>query len=224
MKRMSNIISLRKPEKKMKRFAGAVFALMLAVFILPTNTLAGDTLQIRGQNAEAFFFSIDASECIETTVFVFASEEAAKRHDSPGPPGPTDFFSFASIGIFQVDVCKRRIQFLLDAFCSVFPLANEDFQVNKMLDSAMLNATLECFDNVSSSFFNVDADLDWTATGDPVRESFHFHFLSPGFSFNFRSSSTSRTAEVSGMVSRGATNFTPVMGSGAIRSTKLGEV
>lgn len=115
---------------------------------------------------------------------------------------------------------------ILAADCSpTAPLADQEFQViGKNLDSAELNATLPCFDFVSMSSFNVDVDINWTAIGEPIRESGNSHFRTPGFIVNSRFTGTSRSAEAMGSVSDGATNFTPDPFFGSIFSAKSGTV
>src|SRR3989304_10250319 len=130
MKRMSNLISWRKPKgKKVMEFVAVVFVLVLAVFTLPITTLAGDIFHFRGQSADAFFFSSDplvcdcsvdpTPTCIFTNVFVFATESRFQN-----PPGPGGRSSSAFVTIYQYDSTIP----LLYIDCSV-PLADSDFQV-----------------------------------------------------------------------------------------------
>ena len=222
MKRMSNLISWRKPKgKKVMEFVAVVFVLVLAVFTLPITTWAGDTFRFKGKSADAFFSSTDLSGCIVTDVFVFASDDASTSHDPPGPPSSFSG-SVAFISIYQYDYCTWTQMLAADCFAS---LADQDFQViGRELDSAELNATLGCYDYVSGSSFDVFVDLDWTAIGDPIRQSSNFHFRTPGFIVNERFSGTFRSAEVSGSVSDGVMNFTPELGFGNIISAKSGSV
>ncbi len=212
MKRMSNVISWRKPKgKKVMEFVAVVFVLVLAVLTLPTTTWAAETFHFKfqGQRAEAFFFSMDLSGCIFTNVEVSAGDNSDIFLDSPGPPSSSSA-SQANITISQFDICM--LMPLLFATCPdpFAPLAEDDFQVIGIkLDSARLNTTLECLDFLSLSSFNVNVDLDWTGAGDLSRQNDNSHFHSPGDIGHFRGTSTSRFAEASGMVSDGATNFTP---------------
>ena len=223
MKIMSNIVSRRKP--KVMKFVAVVFTLALVALTLPTTTWAGDTFRFKGQSADAFFSSTDQSGCIVTDVFVFASDDASVSHDPPGPPNSFSG-SGAFIGISKFDYCTYTQLVAADCFTPA-PLADQDFQViGKKLDSAELNATLECFgfDFVSNLplDFNVDANLVWTGTGNPIRQSSNFHFRTPGFIINERSSGTFSPADVSGSVSDESTNFTPNPGFGNIMSVKSG--
>ena len=138
------------------------------------------------------------------------------------PPGPGSSFSFASIFISQFDCTTQLLA--ADCFPSA-PLADSDFQVIGKLDSATLNTTLGCFDGVSFSSFDVDVALEWTGIGNLSRSNSHNHFQSPGFIINEQFNGTFRSAEVSGSVSDGATNFTlDLLGFGSIISAKSGTV
>lgn len=86
-------------------------------------------------------------------------------------------------------------------------------------------ATLGCFDFFGGSSFDVFVDLSWLGVGNPVSQSSHFHSRSPGFIVNGRFSGTFRSAEASGSVSDGVTNFTPEPADFAqIISAKSGSV
>ena len=228
MKIMSNIISRRNPKnRKWMKFLALVFALTMAVFTLPITTLAGDIFHFSGLSADAGFFNSNPQgcfcymdpTCICTNVFVFATESRFQN-----PPGPGGRSSSAFVAIYQYDSTIP----LLYIDCSV-PLADSDFQVNKMLDSATFTATLlGCFghDYVYDSDFyqDVNVDLVWTGIGPLSRGNSHNHFQSPGYIVNEHFNGTSRPADVSGSVSDGSTDFTPNSGFGSIISVKSGTV
>ena len=88
-------------------------------------------------------------------------------------------------------------------------LSDSDFQVSKKLESAILMKTIEVFDSVAESSFNVSVDLTWTGIGGPTNVNNHFHNMSQGFISNGRFMGTFREAVAMGTVSDGATNFTP---------------
>jgi hypothetical protein len=188
----------------MRRTAKLVIGLMFSALLTPslsTPARAGDTFNIRGPSALADFFSTDPSGCVFTDVFVFANDR--RLHDPPGPPTTS---SEASVGIFQADFCTGTER--ISAFGSG-QLADPAFQITPKLTSATLNTTIEVFDSVSGSTFNVDVALTWTGTGGLIRQSQRLHFRSPGFIQHFRFNGTFRDAEASGSVSLGGTNLTP---------------
>jgi len=200
---------------KKKIFVTVVLALTLAALMLPNTAWAGDNFRFRGKSATAFFFSTDG--CVETAVFVFASDD---RFQSP--PGPGDVVSGASIFISRFDFCTGELLMDASGFAS---LAAPDFQVIGNLNSATLDTTIEVCDFVSGSCFPVSIDLTWTGTGGLSRENSHFHFQSPGFNINSHFNGRFRNAEASGNVSDGATNFTPASTlSAQIQDLKSGTI
>ena len=218
MKKISNFIFWRKPERKAIRFVAVVFALILAALNLPTTAWAGDVyvFQFNGESANAFF--TDATTCIRTDVFVFAFD--FKDLTPPAKGGPS---SYTTIQIYQWDYCTDG-PLLIDAYCFA-DLADQDFQVNPRLSLATLNATLECVDYASPSPYNVSANLTWTSTGNPLRSNNHYHFSeSPGCIFDGRFNGVCSIGQASGSVMRGTTNFTPNPSGGDICSVKEGQV
>jgi hypothetical protein len=194
----------------------AVLAIALATFSQHTTASAGGNFKFRGDGADAFFSSTDPSGCIFTDVFIFASDGIFQN-----PPGPSGASSGTDLFMFQYDACANMV--LLDAF-GFASLAGPDFQVFGKLDSATLNATVNMYDYVSDSFFDVFVDLAWMGNGPLVRQSSNSHFNSPGCKIHSRFRGTFRPAEVLGSISDGTTNFTPEPGGGTISSVKQGDL
>lgn len=178
----------------------AVLALALATSGQHSAAQAGGGLgfKFKGPSLVASFLNI--SGCISTDVFVIASE--AMVQDAPGTPSA---LSFASATIYQYDTCTNTA--LLHAYGSTNPLPNSAFQVSKMLDTASLNTTINVFDEISGSSFDVDIDLAWTATGPLNRDRAKSHVKSPGCIMNSNYLGKSRAAQASGTVSDGMVNF-----------------
>jgi hypothetical protein len=195
----------------------SIAGLALMVLALPKIALAGDSYNFKGSTANAFFSRVDASGCVFTDVFVFAT--ATRLHD---PPGPGADAPFAQVNIFQYDWCTGTE--LMSAFGSGSPAAG-DFQVSRQLSSATLNTSLQVFDFISGNTLNVTLAVNWTSTGDPVAVKERFHFRAPGHIESFRFNGTFRPAEASGSVSDGVTNLTPNTTSSAeIGTVKYGSV
>jgi hypothetical protein len=71
----------------------------------------------------------------------------------------------------------------------------------------------------------VDVNVNWTGSGDIVKNKYHDHLKEPGFKLNAHFTSTARNATAAGTVSDGTTNFTPQPTvSAEMGSTKRGEV
>ena len=198
-----------------KRFA--LFALMLAMFGQYTTVQAGDVFKFKGRSASAFFESIDASGCIITGGSVFVSQQVFHNPPGGGIPSAEVF-----IDLFQFDFCTDTP--LLSASGNA-PLAKPDFQVDGTLASAALNATVNMFDFVLSSSFDVTVDLNWTATSSLGHQNSRFNVTFQGCHENLHTNSAFRFAEASGSISDGTTNFTPLPSlDGQILSAKTGDV
>jgi hypothetical protein len=181
----------------------AIFTLLVVAFGQPAGASAGggtNNGHFRDLGSNAYFYSTDPSGCVVTEVSIFASQ-----HYFQSPPGPGSEGPFASMSIFQQNVCTGIL--LLSA--SGATMTDLDFQVDQKLNSATLNATVHVYEGVSPSEFDIFLDLTWTGFGPTSRETVHFHSNSPGCKMKFRSNGLFRSAEASGSVSDGITNFTP---------------
>jgi len=186
---------------KKKLLIAVILALYIAAFILPTSASAGDNFKFSGNSVDAFFETFDESGCVGTFVFVFANKGKFQS-----PPGPGSTSGFAEIFIDQFDFCSETS--LLSASGGI-SLDNGAFQIDRSLTSASLNTTIRVFDFISGTEFDVNIDLAWVGVGDLSRSTFHSHFKSPGCAINERFRGSFRSAQASGTVFDGGTNFTP---------------
>jgi hypothetical protein len=187
----------------MKRLMLAL-ALMLGMLgaALPAHAAGAMTshFSFRGQFAEAFFSSLDASGCVATSVDVFAVDGRIKMEGSPKA-----MTSSASMLISQFDTCTETLLLAADGFTE---LAADAFQIDQKITAARLNTTIEVFDFVSGTSFPVDVSVSWTGAGNTSSERHHDQIKAPGFTVNSRFSGTFRDATAAGTVSDGTTNFT----------------
>ena len=171
----------------------AVFALVLATFSQHASASAGDKVEIKTSSAEAFFSSVDPSGCITTFVWVFAGEPSSE----PGQAG---------LIIRQCDACTFTQ--VLDAYGSA-ELADLEFQVAPNLASATLETTVNIYDYVSGLSFDVYVDLTWTGIGTPNRYTSNSQWHDRNCHEISHHHGVSRTAEASGTISDGQTDFAP---------------
>lgn len=194
-----------------------VLALALAAFSQHSSASAGGVFKFRGEGASAIFSSVDTSGCVWTDVYVNADEGIFQS-----PPGRGGASSGVGLFISQYDSCTGTQLLAAEGFAS---LGDPDFQVFGRLSSATLSATVNVYDYVSNTSFDIFIDLTWTGTGDVNRQSSHSHFDSPGCKFNSRFIGSFRPAVATGSVSDGLTNYTPDPSLGYdIYSAKSGEV
>ena len=194
-----------------------ILTLALATFSQYSAASAGGVFKSRGKGASAIFSSVDASGCVFTDVFVNPNEGFFQA-----PPGPGGTSSGVLLAISQYDACAGVQLLAAEGFA---PLGDPDFQVFGNLESATLNATVNVFDFVTGTSFDVFVSLTWTATGPVNRQSSHSHFDSPGCKVNSRFIGSFRGAVATGSVSDGSTNYTPEPSLGFdIFKAKSGEV
>src|SRR4026208_952705 len=121
-----------------------IFALALtALAATSVSGAAGAStlhFSFKGQFAEADFDSVDPSGCVETFVFVEGVNGTVKETGHPAAS------STAVIVIDQFDFCPSTATLFAVGETT---LAAGEFQIDKMLTTATLNATIEVFDEVS---------------------------------------------------------------------------
>jgi hypothetical protein len=185
------------------RASVAALVLTLPALILPASTLAAgstvSSVSFKGQTADAYFQSRDG--CVQTTVGVFAVDGHVKQKGSH-----TTIESYANVFIDIFNSCTGTSH--LSAFGET-ELAPGDFAVSSTLSTASLTTSIEVFDYISRTSFQVDIDLDWSGVGSTSREKGRFSFKTPGFRISERFDRTSRNATATGTVSDGCPNYTP---------------
>ena len=178
----------------------AVFALMLGGF--SQHTAASAEARQKTLSVSASFSSTDPSGLIITSVDVFAHELVILGKSGEGSPQST-----VHLLIVQRDAQTGTV--LMRANATFYPLADQDLQISANLDSATLNTTINAFDSVSGTSFDVSLNLTWTATGSRIITNLNFRDITPGPSCNEIANEllASRYAEASGTISFGGTVF-----------------
>jgi len=192
--------------------------LVVALLVTPTAALAASDVthfSFNGQSAIAAFEHVDASGCIVTRVGVIAVGGAIKTDGEPPVASET------SILIDVNDQCTGET---LVAASGSRALAGGDF-IQRKLDTATLETSIDVSDKTSGSTFAVHLSLRWAGTGSVSRTKEHTEIIEPGFVFISRSDASSRDASASGTVSAETTNFTPDAAvSGSLADVRSGEV
>ena len=172
-----------------------------ATFMQNSSVSAIEMFNFRGESVSALFTSTDG--CIETTVFVAATEGVSQTAPAPGSP-----VTEVALFILQYDLCTDTRLVSAEALTSV---PEADFQVSKKLEQATLDTTVTVTDFAADppASFDVFIDLTWTATGPLSRQGDNVNFNDHGCNIHNRFHGTSRTAEASGSVSNGTINYTP---------------
>ena len=177
---------------KLRHLAVTCF-LCLVMLAFPLVGRAASVYHYSGQNATAYFSSTDETGCISTDVILFAFDGKVKV-----APGPKETQSEAALAISRYDYCTET--YVMNAYGGS-TLAGPDFTMRGgNLSSARIRATFQLWEEVSSSFIEVSADLTWKGIGAAQRGNDHYHFRSPGFMINNQSNSVYRSAEVFGTI------------------------
>jgi hypothetical protein len=165
------------------------------------------TMSLRGPLVDAEFTSTDPSGCVQTDVFVAANSGTEQDHPSTASVG------VASVNIYQYDSCTGTT--LLQAVGLDDTLGPGDFQVSKQLDRASLNSMIKATDIDTGNTYDVNVHVDWTGAGAITRDHSNTNDVYPGCHIINRWKGSGRDANASGVVSDGATNFTPGPSQGA---------
>ena len=171
-----------------------------AAFIPNSSVSAMEMFKFRGESVSAFFTNTDG--CIETSVFVAATEGVSQSQPGPGSP-----VTEVALFILQYDLCTDTRLVSAEAVTSV---PEADFQVSKKLEQATLNTTVTVTDLAADppASFDVFIDLTWMATGPLSRQNNNANFNDHGCNIHNRIHGISRAAEASGSLSDGTMNYT----------------
>ncbi|MDQ1603151.1 MAG: hypothetical protein QOE01_996 [Actinomycetota bacterium] len=165
------------------------------------------TLGLQGPLVDAEFSATDPTGCVETDVFVAAN--SGTEQDHPG----TAAVGVASVNIYQYDACTDTT--LLQAVGLRDSFGAGEFTVSKRLDRASLNSTINVTDIDTGNAFDVTVSVDWTGSGDTIRDHSNTNEVYPGCHVINRWKGSGRAANASGIISVGTTNFTPDTSSDA---------
>jgi hypothetical protein len=154
--------------------------------------------EVKGQNASAYFSSVDGTGCIVTYVGVYAGDQVTRSK-----PQPSATSSGVSVYLDILDNCTWTY---LTSASGYSELAPGQFVVDKKLSSADLAAAVELYDYVTGASFTADVDLHWTATGSPTQTGGRSFYRSPGFSVQYNSKGASVPASATGTILEGSTN------------------
>jgi hypothetical protein len=129
--------------------------------------------------------------------------------------------AFVSIAIAQADVQTGNVLIAGVGYTEDF-----DFHIDKDLKMATLHVKDAVFqDDNSFTFFNVDIDLNWSATAESTSQHSHDHFRAPGLKMNSQFKGEFRDATAVGSVFGKNIQFTPMPStSGQLQFNKFGSV
>jgi hypothetical protein len=169
---------------------------------------------LRGPLINASFSAMDRSGCIETDTFV-----TANRPTDQLLPGRGTTTGIGAVSIFEYDSCTDTS--LLQAVGQTDTLSATDFQVSNQLDWASLRKTITVTNIDTGATFDVSVNVALVGTSVIARDHSNSNdFYGGGCHVLNRWKGSGRTANASGVVSDGVTNFTPT----ATQSGEIGVV
>jgi hypothetical protein len=169
---------------------------------------------LRGPLINASFSAMDPSGCIETDTFV-----TANRPTDQLLPGRGTTTGIGAVSIFEYDSCTDTS--LLQAVGQTDTLSATDFQVSNQLDWASLRKTITVTNIDTGATFDVSVNVALVGTSVIARDHSNTNdFYGGGCHVLNRWKGSGRTANASGVVSNGVTNFTPT----ATQSGEIGVV
>jgi len=188
------------------RSALTIVSLGLLVLSPSLASAASDRVTVenmRGPLVNAWFSSTDQSGCIETDTFV-----TAQRTTDQLLPGRGTTAGIAAVSISQYDACTDTS--LLQAVGQTDSLGAAELQFSNQVDWASLQTTITVTNIDTGDAFDVSVNVAWAGTSDITRDHSNTNDLYGGGCHVLnRWKGSGRTADASGLVSDGATNFTP---------------
>jgi len=178
---------------------------LLTLTNVPVLAATATKYQFKGNNASAYFYQSD--DCSYTDVSVNGFDNVTKS--GPGAPvSQTGAYLYYSTYNFCTGTQSYGYGFG----------DNVTFTSNK-LNSATLNGTFTVYDYYSGASKTATVNLTWTGTGDTYRGKYQSRSQGPGYTSIYRSSGSSRDADVTGTVTLNGTDLIANLTSSGSLST-----
>ena len=186
----------------MQRFVPLVVVLAFALLIAAKPAAAGETGEnlVQSESARAEFTVFSDDGCVQTNVFVTASEQTI--HTPPGAP-VSSLKHGLSVLIEQWQLCDGEPYYFFAAYGEL-PEFALDIQGN--IQGATVQASLTLYDEVAG-YAPVPAtvNLTWTGVGEIVETKANDRFPEEDYALRYRP--VSRVAEASGTIAFGETTL-----------------
>jgi len=192
---------------------GGLGILSLGVLVLSPSAASAASARVtvvnqRGPLINAAFSAVDPSGCIETDTFISASRPTYQQL-----PGRGTTSGIGAVSIFEYDSCTDTT--LLQAVGQADTLSAAEFQVSNQFDWASLNTTITVTNLDTGETFPVSVSVAMVGTSAITRDHSNTNdFYGGGCHVLNRWKGSGRTADASGVVTDGVTDFTPVGSQG----------
>lgn len=149
---------------------------------------------------------------VEGDVLTFVSVVVTDNNVSDSGGRSQD--AFVSLSISQSSISSGNV--LIAGTALVEGPSNFDFSIDRQLGTATLRVRDAIFqDDSTFTFFNVDMDLTWTATGEAYTSKSNDKFKSPGYRYKSHFQGVFRDGVAAGSIFGKNIQFTPVPSSTA---------
>jgi hypothetical protein len=181
---------------------------LLMAFFTPSHaTAAAESTTFKGASAFASFTSTAPDGCLVTYAGITASDERIK--ESGGKP---QTISEVYVTVYLVNICTDPFEVLVDAFGQA-QLSAEALQVDKNLNSATLNTTIEACNYLpgvpNCVPIPVAINLTWSGIGPVRNEKSQYQFDDGSCKVHSAYNGSIRDAVATGSMTAPGINFTP---------------
>jgi hypothetical protein len=197
-------------------------SLAVLIFLLVTLSprqagASTNVYQFKREGAQADLFSVDASGCVTTWIWLFTGTEIYRN------PRTVDFADAeVLIYISRKDSCKN-IEFGGYANQSI---PSSDLKIDGGLNHANLKTTVRLVNQDTQEVIPLSIDVTWAGMSPIHSESSHFRYSFADTHINRKANHDFRYARVTGILSDGITNYITQTAAGEARifNAKEGEI
>jgi len=186
----------------MKRSLLAITLVVSVALVAFAGTASAGRGLPRRYSADAFFTNTEG--CVSTFIGIYPV--SGKDRNTGRVAGGTFSMQFE-----RFDVCTNT--FLFRGGSAILTLSTEEFAMSPGLNKASMHTSAIVCDQISGSCFTVSIDLEYRRAGAPPQVCSTDNYAGEETTFC--------SAVVSGVVSDGATNFTPQPGTGVFQEHRL---
>lgn len=161
---------------------------------IPTATRDLQSLKYSG--ADAYFYQVDSSGCVGTSMSIGAGRFLVNSGDK---------LSGAALYMYKYDGCNQTT--ILDAYTDFVPLTGSDFKISG--NSATLNKTITVYDTVQGKSIDVLVKLTWAASGPSYQTVYNFQWHAPDCDEHGHEIYGWREGKVSGKILSTEVDFDP---------------
>ena len=203
----------------MKRSASLAIALVLAALI-PAAAQAG--IKTHKRTKIVGYTTVATWEYVDGDIATFVNVIVTDNNYSENGVRSDD--AFVSLAINRAELSTGNV--LMTGVAYVEGPSNFDFSIDKQLGTATLRVRDAIFqDDNSFTFFNVDMDLTWSATGDAYVSKVNDKYREPGFRYHSHFQGTFRDGIATGSIFGKNIQFTPApSSSGQLQFNKFGNM